>query len=74
MRPALAPKAHKLTKPRPAAAEVTPLPGDESEPKPEELAKEEEAVKAEEVEEAAVVAGDRNRRTPRPARARAAKL
>ncbi len=55
MRPALAPKAHKLTKPHPAAREATPLPGDESEPKPEELAKEEEVVKADEVEEAAVV-------------------
>jgi RNA polymerase primary sigma factor len=56
LRPAPAPKAHKLAKPRPAAERVTPLPSDEPEPKPEDLAKEEEVVKPEEVEEAAAVA------------------
>ena len=71
LRAALASKARKPTKPHPAAVEVTPLPGDEREPKPEELAKEEETIKPEEVEEAAAVAESRNRRTARPARARA---
>jgi RNA polymerase primary sigma factor len=56
LRRAPAPKAHKLTKPRPAARKVTPLPSEETEPKPEELAKEEEAVKPEEVEVAAAAA------------------
>jgi RNA polymerase primary sigma factor len=54
LRPALAPKTKKLTRHRRAAVEVTPLPGDESEPKPEELAKE-EPIKPEEVEAAAAV-------------------
>ena len=56
-RPALAPKRHKLTRRHPAPEELSPLPGDEREPQPEELAKEEEAVKPEEVEEA-VTAGE----------------
>jgi len=55
LRPAPAPKAHKPTKPRPAAREVTPLPGDETGPPPEELVKEEEVAKVDEVEEAAAV-------------------
>jgi RNA polymerase primary sigma factor len=55
LRPAPAPKAHKPTKPRPAAREVTPLPGDETGPPPEELIKEEEVVKVAEVEETAAV-------------------
>ena len=56
LRPAPAPKARKPAKSHPAAGEVTPLPGDEREPKPEELASEEETIKSEEVEEASTVA------------------
>jgi RNA polymerase primary sigma factor len=56
LRPALASKARKLTKPHPAAAEVTPSSIEEAEPKPEELPKVEEAVKPEEVEETVAVA------------------
>jgi RNA polymerase primary sigma factor len=54
--PAPASKARKLAKPLPAAVEVTPSPAEEEDPKPEELAKEEETVKAEEVEETIAVA------------------
>jgi len=55
-RPALASKTRKLSKPQVAAVEVTPSVDEEAEPKLEELAKEEETVKAEEVEEAVAVA------------------
>jgi RNA polymerase primary sigma factor len=55
-RPSPASKARKLAKPRPAAVDATPSPAEEVEPKPEELIKEEETVKPEEVEEAAAAA------------------
>ena len=56
-RPARAPKAHKLTKRRPAKpkAGAPELPGDESEPTPEVLLKE-EASKPEQAEETTAVA------------------
>jgi RNA polymerase primary sigma factor len=56
LRPAPSSKARKLTKPHPAAAEVTPSSIEEAEPKPEELPKVEEAVKPEEVEETVAAA------------------
>jgi RNA polymerase primary sigma factor len=64
-RPSRAHKARKLTERRPAKAEVTELPGEESEPKAEELAKE-KPIKPEEVEEATAVAESDSEKLPAP--------
>jgi RNA polymerase primary sigma factor len=55
-RPAQTLKPRKPARPRPGSAKVSALPGEEREPKPEELAKEEETLKPEEVEAAIAIA------------------
>jgi RNA polymerase primary sigma factor len=64
-RPAGKPKAHKLTKDRPEELEVADLQGEDREPKPEELAKE-EPIKPEEVEEVTAVAAPESEESPAP--------
>ncbi len=56
LRRAPTPKAHKLAQPPAEAEEIASSPSDEREPRPEELAKEEETIRADEVEEAAAAA------------------
>src|SRR5208283_5324370 len=63
--PPAARKRRNLAAARPVEAEVTELPAEEAEPKPEDLAKE-EPIKPEEVEEATAVVDSDNEESPAP--------
>jgi RNA polymerase primary sigma factor len=64
-RPVRAPKAHKLTKPRSAKAEAPEQPGNQGQPEPEALLKE-EAIRPEQVEEAAADTRPEAEESPAP--------